>query len=198
MKFLLLFSAMIAGPTIERESVRDMLATYLRSDASREAAANIRAVVSPEGKVLSCTATDQIGSDFLAGKLCSYFRLARFEPAKGLDGLPAYAVVHTSLFLHKEGSDIEKHRLPTVLTLDVDRLPDDFDANSPLRITLWREADGTVSQCSAGSATDPQLGERACEKAGEVPFLKLTNKGQGSLPHVQEFTVGFIERSTQQ
>jgi TonB family protein len=141
-------------------------------------------LVDPSGRVVDCTVSKSSGHEDLDKATCSLasFR-ARFTPARGPGGEPAYGVYRSQAIWV-----IPEHSLPNTapgpdLQVSVNKLPDGTQNPPAVQLAYMVDARGEISACSPlkGSPAQPAaLVDVACrELASRLPRQPaMTTDGQ--------------------
>jgi hypothetical protein len=114
---------------------------------------NVRVVVKPDGAIQNCGAEFSSGIPKLDAYTCAIIlRRARFHPAIGLDGLPAYGVIRTAVTWAVNDAP---SKWPTDLDLTVTALPKGI--KNPAFVSLMFAVDetGRPSSCAAEEPRPP-------------------------------------------
>jgi len=153
-------------------------------------------LVDPNGRVAKCTVTKSSGHEDLDETTCSLasFR-ARFTPARGPGGAPAYGVYRSQAIWV-----IPEHSLPNTapgpdLQVSVNKLPEGTQRPPAVQLAYMVDSSGRISTCAGlkGSPAQPAaLVDVACrELASRVPQQPaMTTDGQ-AVPVVRTAAVLF-------
>jgi TonB family protein len=163
----------------------------------------VRVTVTPDGLIQSCQIEASSGIPELNTYTCALLtRRAKFHPAQGDDGNPAFGVHRTYvLWAVSEGfspPDLSKVSLPD-LDLTVLTLPKGTKSPALARVMFKVDAEGRISSCAAEQfetldriKANPDLTSTACqqivEKYQPIPAKDTTGKAVSS---VQDATVRF-------
>lgn len=131
-------------------------------------------LVDPRGRVANCTVTESSGHEDLDKTTCSLasFR-ARFAPARGPDGEPAYGVFRSqAIWVIPEDSLPNTNPGPD-LQVSINKFPEGTLTPPAVRLAYLVDAQGRISACSAlrGAPAQPAaLVDVAChELASRLP-----------------------------
>jgi TonB family protein len=155
-------------------------------------------LVGPDGKTERCDVTAPSPYSDLNDLTCSLImRRARFTPAVGSDGQPAYGLFRSwsSWFSADSNASMEEiiksHPLPSSIDLTLfvqtEKLPDSID------LIVSVSASGTIGECQPKTSPSPSsLAHLACEqlKSQWKPATAATVSG-GAVPTVQTARVSF-------
>ncbi|MBB5712511.1 energy transducer TonB [Sphingomonas xinjiangensis] len=124
-------------------------------------------------------------------------RRARFKPAVGPDGKPAYGIYRsaTSWFMADDLVRVKEliKRYPYPSAIDLTLLTKGTKTPAPIELVVSIDTTGAVTQCGTPEATvSGNIVEVACKgvKAAWTPFLGSTKAGQAVMT-VQSVKVGF-------
>ena len=163
-----------------------------------------RTTVGPDGRPQDCGVERTSGDAKLDVYTCAIIlRRAKFEPAKWLDGSPAYAIVRSPVTWSVNGApsdgEVEK-AYPPDMTLSVNRLPPGAGKSVRLALMLAVDENGRVLSCDQSlpasrefhTKTFPQLLPIACQQM-ESQFIALPAKDSSGKPvrSVQNASVAF-------
>ncbi len=159
--------------------------------------------VSPTGVVLSCQVEVESGVREIDSRSCSRpLRRAKFKPAIGLDGMPAYGVYRTHA--HWITAD-RPFKLPTYIVptveLKVSRLPAGVSSPAIVRVKFAVDGSGRPSSCAEEPphgpdpvTPQPKLASVACKEIVRTfkaaPVKDQTGK---AVPSVQDAIVRFTQ-----
>jgi hypothetical protein len=157
-----------------------------------------RAVVAPDGKLQDCQILFSSGSKRIDRLTCTLVKQrARFKPAIGLDGKPAYGAYRSSsVWLLTEGSGPDSRPVVSDMELAVSRLPEGVRSPIPVRVMFAVDRQGHVSSCRGEQADDnPALVKVACAELTKsfTPPPVRTRSGT-AVDSVQDAVVLFVQK----
>lgn len=151
--FWIMLAAQLAAPApINPESIvsyHDFPAEALRRGISRFVA--FRVTVRPDGSVQDCTIERPSGDPKLDVFSCALMlKRAKFEPAKWIDGTPAYGVFRSSFDWTVGGYPSEKkleRAVPADMDLSVNMLPPGAGTTAKVAVQIAVDEKGRVLGC---------------------------------------------------
>lgn len=157
-----------------------------------------RAVVAPNGKLQDCQILFSSGSAAVDRLTCKLVKQrARFKPAIGLDGKPAYGAYRSAAtWVITEGSRPDSTPVFSDIELTINRLPGGVRSPAPVRVMFAVDRQGHASSCAGeGPEYDAALVKIACAELtkGFTPLPVKTVSGT-VVDSVQDATVIFIQR----
>lgn len=153
-------------------------------------------LVNPNGRVAKCTISESSGHEELDDTTCSLasFR-ARFLPARGPSGKPAYGVYRSQAIWVIPEHSLDNTAPGPDLQVSVNKLPDGTQNPPAVQVAYMVDAQGQVSACSAlkGSPAQPAaLVDVACRQVASrlTHQPAITENGQ-TVPVVRTAAVLF-------
>mgnify|MGYP001187688631 CR=1 FL=1 len=135
--------------------------------APKGASIGLRLVVSPEGKVVQCTAEGDTALDkWICARALSK---ARFKPATNLEGQATFGVFEMGMRFSVPGFDLPSRSAKALWSVESDTLPDSVRTSAMFTMAILVTSNGVIAQCKP-QRWEPalpndlalQLGERAC------------------------------------
>ena len=125
---------------------------------------NFTVVVGPDGKPADCKITKSSGYEMLDRSACWVpMKRARFTPAVGADGRPAYGVYRSQVVWRRPDRGLLQRDLGPDLEISVNQLPPGTVEPVAVRVAYAVDAAGTPSACTPlDNAAPRQLVDAAC------------------------------------
>jgi TonB family protein len=143
-------------------------------------AATFELLVGPNGRPANCTVTQSTGYAALDRQTCFIaMHRARFTPARGPDGAPAYGTYRSMVNWHRPDQDSLQVEPGPDLQVGLSALPPGTKKPAAVKLAYYVDAQGQPSSCTAlpDSRTQPAaLVDAACAQA----FAKLAGAPNAS------------------
>jgi TonB family protein len=127
---------------------------------------NFEVLVAPDGKPVGCTITQSSGYEQLDKESCFVAtHRAKFTPARGPDGSPAYGTYRSSVMWHRPDEQRLQGEPGPDLEVTVNALPDGTHQPAAVKLAYFVDASGRPSDCTVlpDSRNQPQqLAVAAC------------------------------------
>ena len=125
---------------------------------------NFTVVVGPDGKPAECRITKSSGYELLDRSACWVpMKRARFTPAVGADGRPAYGVYRSQVVWRRPDRGLLQRDLGPDLEISVNQLPPGTVEPVAVRVAYAVDAAGNPSACTPlDNAAPRQLVDAAC------------------------------------
>ena len=184
-------ASLLALPGLQSGSLEPSFKAGLNE--GRDAAIQVRLVISPEGAAIRCTRTFVNGPEANAEAYCSTLRTRKhYVPARDQLGRPAYGVVYLWSHWSKgkwTGSNVPSWNPPD-LALTVNRMPRGYAEGSLFRLMLQVAPTGSVEACAVSNPALPNPPtELLCREASADPVSPAVDQQGRAVPSVQEFIV---------
>ena len=166
------------------------------------AAALVELVITPQGKVASCTLLASSGDAKLANAMCGLVNRRKWTAARSPDGAPVYGVVRTLLrFFIPEtavGDKIGAMSQSPDIEMTVSHLPGNGIRFYDAKVSLLVGRNGSVEACEprvATTAAQPVLAKLGCEQAKTMRFIVPTITGEPLSAFVIEQKIRFVQQT---
>lgn len=125
---------------------------------------NFAVIVGPDGKPADCKITKSSGYEMLDRSACWVpMKRARFTPAVGADGRPAYGVYRSQVVWRRPDRGLLQRDLGPDLEVSVNQLPPGTVEPVAVRVAYAVDAAGTPSSCTPLDSAQPRrLVDAAC------------------------------------
>jgi hypothetical protein len=199
--FWIALAAQISMPVMDQASIWTLLSVddvpldIVPDGESRRV--NVRVAVKPDGNIQNCRTEFSSGIPKLDAYTCAIIlRRARFHPAIGLDGLPAYGVIRTAVTWAVNDTSRD---WPADLELTVMKLPEGIKNSAFVNLMFAVDEAGRSSSCAVEEPRPPvhrkltnELIQVACGQLLKnyvaIPATDIAGKAVRS---VQDATVRF-------
>ena len=153
-------------------------------------------VVGPDGRPVDCLVEKSSGFDTLDRQTCYVaIHRARFSPARGPDGQPAYGLYRSAVNWSRPDRDFVQHEPGPDLEVMVKALPAGTSRPAAVKLAYFVDPQGNPSSCTAlpESVRQPQsLINAACsELFGKMARTPVSENGS-PVPTVKTAAVVFI------
>ena len=138
-------------------------------------------LVGPDGRPADCIVEKSSGFDALDRQTCyGAMKRARFSPARGPDGQPAYGLYRSQVVWSRPDQEFEQREPGPDLEVTVKALPAGTARPAAVKVAYFVDAQGNPSSCTPlpESANQPQsLQDAACaELLGKLPRTPVNGK----------------------
>lgn len=151
MPFILTMALVLAGPDLDK-LVSPSGYPVGSVQKGRSAAALVRLLVNPTGRVVRCDTMATVGNGSLAREVCARARHRSVHPAVGADGSAAWsqATMMASFYAAglPEADEVAKSGPTPDAELTVSRLPGGAD-RADVKVVLAVDEQGAATQCAA-------------------------------------------------
>jgi hypothetical protein len=179
----------LAVPDVDRAFFRAL---------SREAGSGnlvVELFAAPDGSIESCLVVFSTDTEARKQRLCEQVREMRVPSiAKDSDGNPAYGFLTLARVVRfNSASNDRMHVQAAYLEVSVQDLPG-RDTREVIYLTVFVDAEGTMTDCQESEADDRSLAQIACQQlAGEKQPVVLNHAGT-AVPYVRKLRVDFLEQ----
>ena len=152
----------------------------------------VRVTVAPDGKPENCKIETTSGMPDLDSEACALImKRARFKPARGMDGTPAYGILRKDI-LWADASAFQYSR-PVDVELTISRLPKGIPSTNSFTLLFAVDEKGGKSVCKAPKRMNPTLAAIACKEVIEnYPAIAAKTSAGAAVPSVQNVIVSFV------
>ena len=166
--------------------------------AGKSGATKIELVISPEGKVISCTVVINHGDEVFGKTFCAILSRKKLHPAMNAEGRPAYGMRTDAMTFFLPGTaagkQVESFIFPPDVELTVAELPTGVAPDISVIVAVNEAGQGTACQV-ADADTSQNLGKAACSYL-KGATLKVAKDGEGkAVNYVQKLKVRFVVES---
>lgn len=152
-------------------------------------------VIAPDGRPVDCKITRSTGHDILDRQTCFVaMKRARFSPARGPDGAPAYGTYRGLVNWHRPDRQAMQGYPGPDLEITVASLPAGTSRPPAVKLAYFVDAKGNPSSCTVMPESLPQprvLADAACSGLiGKLPHTPVS-ANNGAVPAVRTAAVLF-------
>ena len=202
MPFILTMALALAGPDLgNMVSTRGYPVGSLQK--GRSAAALVRLLVDPTGRVVRCETVATVGSRSLAGEVCVRARHRQLRPAVDANGSPAWSQATTMAQFYAPGSpeadEVARSGPSPDAQLTVSRLPrtgGSVAGQADVRVVVAVDEQGQAVDCAIDPrppyGTDPKLAAVVCANRAMLGTKPVSDPGGRRLRYVAPMTVRLV------
>jgi TonB family protein len=185
---MMIIGSLIAGAVVATTSATPLpwfsLDDYPITAFRREwqGTTNFDVVVDPQGRSVDCKIAKSSGHEMLDRQACWVaMKRAKFTPAIGTDGQPAYGVYRSQVMWARPDRSGMQRNLGPDLEISVNQLPPGATGPAAVKLAYFVDASGSPSACTAlpDSAKQPaQIVDLACQALfQQLPREAVTARG---------------------